>query len=133
MAPPSVFVVDDQPSFRRAARAVIGAAAFDHAGDAESADTARTALDQLASPPDLVLIDVNLGADSGIDLTRELTAAHPELRIVLVSTMAYIDLPSDVATAGACAFVEKSSLSPTRLHELVAATPSDPTTPGVGV
>lgn len=132
MAPPSVFVVDDQASFRRAARAVITAAGLDHAGEAQCAADAREALDGLLPAPDLVLIDVNLGAESGIDLTRELADARPELPIVLVSTMAAIDLPSDAATAGARAFVEKASLSPARLHELLAV-PRDPNTPSVGV
>ncbi|GJM37501.1 MAG: hypothetical protein DHS20C19_08680 [Acidimicrobiales bacterium] len=124
MDSPAVFVVDDQPSFRRAASAVIAAAGCDHAGDADSAATARSALLAGDQRPDLVLIDVNLGADSGIDLTRELVAVDTDLRIALVSTMAAIDLPSDAATAGAIAFVQKSQLDPALIRELATNTPT---------
>lgn len=119
MAQPRVFVVDDQPSFRRAARAVITAAGYDFGGEADSASTAMTALSS-DPPPDLVLVDVNLGADSGIELTRTLVATNPALRIVLVSTMAAIDLPSDATAVGAVGFVEKSRLDPALLHTLLA-------------
>lgn len=122
MNAPAVFVVDDQPSFRRAAAAVIAAAGYEHAGEADSAATAQEALQTAVVRPDLVLVDVNLGRDSGIELTRTLTARDEELRIALVSTMAAIDLPSDAATAGAVAFVQKSRLDPATLHDLVTTT-----------
>lgn len=124
MDSPAIFVVDDQASFRQAAKAVVRAAGCVMAGEAISAGDARRALgDSLGDRPDLVLIDVNLGAESGITLTRELTTADPDLRIVLVSTMAEIDLPSDADSSGALMFVEKSQLDPGKLRELAGAPP----------
>lgn len=73
---------------------------------------------------DLILLDVNLGASSGIDLAIELAAADPALRIVLVSTMEERDLPSHVRQVGAIGFVEKSRLGPELVHLLTQASPS---------
>mgnify|MGYP001827559712 CR=1 FL=1 len=98
------------------------------AGEAASAAAARDALSSVGSggtdQPDLVLIDVNLGDDSGITLSRELTTRNPHLRIVLGSTMAEIDLPSDALDAGALAFLEKSQLDPGRLRDLAMPSPT---------
>lgn len=121
MSSPAIFVVDDQASFRTVARAVVAAAGCVLAGEAENAEDARRSLGTVRA--DLVLIDVNLGADSGITLTRELMTDDPDLRIVLVSTMAAIDLPSDAHDAGALAFLEKSRLDPETLRELVSSSP----------
>jgi len=66
-------------------------------------------------------MDVNLGTESGIDLTRELVATDPLMRVVLVSTMAEIDLPADYVDAGAIGYVQKSTLDPLVIRTLVEA------------
>ena len=114
-------VVDDQAPFRRAVLALGSSAQVDVI---EAADR-RTAVALLAStdpPPDLVIVDVMLGPESGIDLTRELLEMEPGLAVVLVSTMDERDLPSDAATCGAARFVPKSMLGPALLDELVTTT-----------
>lgn len=80
-------------------------------GEADSAADAKALLAAIERP-DLVLMDVNLGATSGIDLTRELTDADPELRVVLVSTMSEADIPADACDSGAEGFVPKATLGP---------------------
>jgi DNA-binding NarL/FixJ family response regulator len=110
-------VVDDQPPFRRAARAVINATAgFDAIGDAESGPDAVRCADQLR--PDLVLVDVHMPDMDGFETTRRLTESHPECVVVLVS-LNPLDLPvSEMTACGAVGFVRKQELRPATLRAL---------------
>ncbi len=52
-------------------------------GTATSLASARRAI--AADPPDIVLSDVRLGRDSGLDLVRELGRTHPDIKVVLLT------------------------------------------------
>lgn len=117
MSPPTIVVFDDSEPFRRALRAVAAAAGCVVVGEADRADQAPAVLAAL-DRPDLVLVDVNLGTSSGIDLARQLAVDDPALRIVLVSTMEERDLPSQAHDAGSIGFIEKSELGPEVLYQL---------------
>jgi len=110
----SVFVVDDAPSFLVAVRAVIDATpGFEIVGLAHSdLEAADRLLDTTAPAPDLILMDVNLGDASGIDLTRRLRVERPGLRVLLVSSLSAEELPESAATCGALGFVTKIDLGP---------------------
>ena len=110
-------VVDDQPPFRRAARAVINATTgFVAVVDAESGPEALRHADEFQ--PDLVLIDVHMPGMDGFETARRLTKSHPMCVVVLVSLNA-LDLPSSVVVAcGAVAFVRKEELRPATLRTL---------------
>lgn len=114
-------VVDDQAPFRRAVLA-LGSSARIEVIEAADRTTALSTLTHTNPPPDLVIVDVMLGVDSGIDLTRELLKVEPDLAVILVSTMDERDLPSDAETCGAARFVPKSMLSPDLLDELITTT-----------
>jgi DNA-binding NarL/FixJ family response regulator len=81
----TVAIVDDHPVFRDGLRAVL--ATITGTETLWEAGTAAEAL-RLAqqAPPDIVLMDLHMPGMSGIDATRQLTAAHAGLR-VLVLTM----------------------------------------------
>lgn len=88
-----IVVVDDHPSFRRAARELLAWRGLDVVGEAGCAAAALPLV--AAMSPDAVLLDVRLGDDSGFRVARELRRRHPRLGIVLVS--------ADAAGAPACA------------------------------
>jgi DNA-binding NarL/FixJ family response regulator len=112
-----VMVVDDQPPFRRAARAVIGATeGFEAVGDAESGLEALHDADQLQ--PDLVFLDVHMPGMDGFETARRLTEAHPECVVVLVSLDALGLADSAVTACGAVAFLRKQELRPATLRTL---------------
>ena len=106
-----VMIVDDQAPFRRAARMVIAAMkGFEVIGEAESGEDAVTLFESLT--PGLVLMDINLPGINGIEATRRITAAHPDAKVLLVSTYQASDLPSGTDTCGAAAYVNKEEFGP---------------------
>jgi len=115
--PVGVLIVDDQAPFRRAAGAVVRLTpGFHTLGEAESGEAAVEMVEALH--PSVVLMDINLGGMSGIEATRRITSAHPELVVILLSTYASEDLPADAATCGYAAYVNKDEFEPGILRSL---------------
>lgn len=113
-------VVDDQLSFRRAARAVIDATpGFVMVGEAASGTEALHRADHVE--PDLVLMDVYMPEMDGMEAARRLTKAHPICVVVLVSLEDFDDPPSVAAACGAADFLPKQDLGPAVLRDLWAA------------
>ncbi|WP_344412082.1 response regulator transcription factor [Pseudonocardia ailaonensis] len=112
-----VLIVDDQRPFRTIARTVVGmVGGWRVAAEAETGEQAVA--EALRIRPAVVLMDINLPGISGIEATRRILAAAPDTRIVLLSTYALDDLPSDAADCGAVAYVNKEDLTPARLRAL---------------
>lgn len=112
-------IVDDSEQFLRAASSSLGRNGIEIVG---TATTSATALDQVAKlRPDVVLVDVGLGEESGFDLTLQLVDAFPYLasRVVLISTRAEDDYGDLVEASPAAGFVPKSELSASAVRELV--------------
>lgn len=51
--------------------------------------------------PELAIVDLYLGGDSGLEVVRELKALHSELRVILVSSYITIDLTMVAIRSGA--------------------------------
>ena len=67
---PTVLIVDDHPSFRASARAVLEAEGFEVVGEPEDGASVLAAV--VALDPDVVLLDVQLPDMSGFDVCAEL-------------------------------------------------------------
>jgi two-component system, NarL family, invasion response regulator UvrY len=112
-----VLIVDDLEPFRRAARAVVEATAdFEVVGEAASGEASIEAAESLR--PDIVLMDVNLPGVSGIEATRRIRAASPEVMVLLMSTREAQEFAGKAAECGAAGYLSKSSLTPEQLMEL---------------
>ncbi len=110
-------IVDDQTPFRAVAGTVVGLTdGFVVAGEAESGEAAVDAACE--THPDLVLMDINMPGINGIEATRRLLAASPEMVVVLVSTYQAGDLPDGADECGAATYVHKEDLSPALLRSL---------------
>ena len=117
----SVLVVDDHAGYRSVAAAVVAAApGFTLTGSAASSTEVFDVLAGLTASPDLVLMDVNLGDESGIDVSERLVAAHPGTKVVLVSTLRPDELPPGTDACGASGYLPKMQLSPTTLARVWA-------------
>jgi DNA-binding NarL/FixJ family response regulator len=113
----SVMIVDDQPPFREAARAVVSRIdGFDLVAEVDSGEAAVATTGEVR--PDLVLMDINMGELDGIEATRLITDAHPGTKVILVSTYSLDDLPVTARSSGAMAYVNKDELSPRVVRRL---------------
>lgn len=111
-----VFVVDDHPPFLAAAKAVVLATpGFDLVGTATSASEASGRLGTDGGIIDLVLMDIDLGDGSGVDVTAALTKRPGPPVVFLISTMDVADVGSLPEECGASAYIPKLDLSPVEL------------------
>jgi two-component system NarL family response regulator len=78
-----LLVVDDVPLFRAGLTSALRGAGFDVVGEAESAEGAVAAAENLQ--PDLVLLDVLMPGLSGLDVVEKISAASPATHIVLLT------------------------------------------------
>ena len=112
-----VLIVDDQAPFRAAMKAVLRRAAeFELVGEAANGNEAVTLAEQLR--PALVLMDINMPEMNGIEATRTLVARQPGVVVILCSTYDASDLPPEVATSGARAYLNKEHLGADSLRRL---------------
>ena len=115
----TALVVDDPPSFRASARAVLEAAGFEVLGEAESGADALTAITRL--DPDLVLLDVQLPDMTGFDVCAALEdGAGPPCDVILVSSRDAADYGDAVAESCARGFIAKADLSGETIEALLA-------------
>jgi two-component system, NarL family, invasion response regulator UvrY len=112
-----VWVVDDQASFRLATAATVAATEeFVMAGECETGESAIELLRD--SGAGIVLMDIHMPGMGGIEATRRIRAAHPELMVLLMSTYDLEDLPPAAADCGAATYLHKEHLSPDLLTRL---------------
>jgi DNA-binding NarL/FixJ family response regulator len=102
-------IVDDHPSFRRSARALLVEEGFEVVGEAEDGGAALALAAELI--PDLVLLDVQLPDIDGFEVASRLLALEHKWTIVLVSSRSASDYGSLIEASGAHAFVCKGELS----------------------
>jgi DNA-binding NarL/FixJ family response regulator len=103
----SVLIVDDHSTF-----AELLALALNGQADFECIATAATAAEAVATSlrlqPDVVVMDIQLGRDSGLEAARRIRAALPHVVIVVVSAHRDPTWVVRAAQAGASAFAPKT-------------------------
>jgi len=113
----TVLIVDDHAPFRSAARTVVnlveGFTVAAEAGTGEAAVDLATEVE-----PDLVLMDINLPGINGIEATRQIKDALPATLVVLLSTYAAADLPSDALSGGAACYIRKEDFRADLIQEV---------------
>lgn len=114
-----VWVIDDQATFRRATAATLAAMdGFVMAGECETGESAVAALRDGAA--DIVLMDIHMPGMGGIEATRQIRAANPDVVVVLMSTYDLEDLPAAASSCGATAYLHKERLAPDVLGRIWA-------------
>jgi DNA-binding NarL/FixJ family response regulator len=109
MTAPRCLIVDDSAAFRDAARAMLERGGFAVVGAA--ADAAEAVRLTAELHPDVALVDVDLGADSGFDVADRLNDSHHDLAVILTSTHDEQDFADLVAASPARGFLPKLTLS----------------------
>lgn len=103
-----VLLVDDHALIRTGNALVIEATDdLDVVGEASTGEEAVARAASLA--PDVVLMDVRMPGMGGIEATRQITAAHPSTRVIVLTTFDLDEYAYGSLRAGASAFLLKSS------------------------
>jgi DNA-binding NarL/FixJ family response regulator len=106
----TVLIVDDHPSFRASARAMLESEGFEVVGEAEDGAAAILAVEELR--PDVVVLDIQLPDMTGFDVCETLALRGDALPdIILVSSRDGSDYGELVSASCACGFVPKGELS----------------------
>jgi DNA-binding NarL/FixJ family response regulator len=111
------FIVDDVPSFLALASKVLERNGIDVVGTARSAAEALARAPELR--PDVVLVDIDLGADSGFELTRDLAMAE-RLSVILISAHAQAEFTDLIDASPALGFIPKVDLSAPAVQDLLS-------------
>ncbi len=105
--PIRVVVVDDHPMFRLGMTAMLDS--LDGVEVVGQADRTETALEVVGPGVDVVLMDLHLGDDSGVETTRELVRRNPALRVLVVTMLEDDDSVVAAVRAGARGYLLKGA------------------------
>ena len=72
--------------------------------------------------PDLILVDIGLGDESGFDLARLLARDDPDADVILISTAAEADYADLIQDSPAAGFLAKSDLSLRSINQILEHT-----------
>jgi DNA-binding NarL/FixJ family response regulator len=114
---PSILIVDDHPSFRSTARALLEAEGFEVVGVAEDGAGAIVAAKRLR--PEVILLDVQLPDIDGFEVAARLTSNGTSPAVVLTSSRDASEFGALVDRSGARGFVPKAELSGEALVSLL--------------
>ncbi|MCW2760905.1 MAG: response regulator containing a CheY-like receiver domain and an DNA-binding domain [Marmoricola sp.] len=116
-------IVDDSQVFLDAARVLLEREDVSVVGVASTTADALLRADELR--PDVILLDINLGGESGFEVARRLhgEAGVESARMILISTQPETDYAELIAASPVVGFLSKSSLSGAAIRERLA-TPS---------
>jgi DNA-binding NarL/FixJ family response regulator len=113
-------IVDDNASFLEAATDLLRRQGMAVVGVASSGDEAVVRVRELR--PDVALVDIKLGADSGFEVARRLAdLGFVDLKVILISTHAEADYAELIDSAPVAGFVSKVGLSAEAIEQLIGA------------
>jgi DNA-binding NarL/FixJ family response regulator len=115
--PLRLVLIEDHQALREGLELLLGREGCDVVGTAGTAAEGEKLVERLS--PDVALVDIRLGEDDGIDLTRRLLGADPERRIVLYTGSSDEDLLFSGLDSGARGYALKEG-SPRELVEALA-------------
>ena len=103
-----IILVDDHKIIRVGLRAILET--FDNIdviGDVESGADLLLLLKK--TEPDIIFMDLNLGGESGIDLTRKVLAKYPDIIVIAFTSSEEVNSVTEMIDAGASAFLLKNA------------------------
>jgi DNA-binding NarL/FixJ family response regulator len=102
-----VLIADDHKIIRVGLRGILaGEADIEVVGEAECGDDVFTVLKEQEA--DVVLMDIDMGASSGVDATAELKARYPEIKVLTLTQHEEQDLIINMLEAGASGYLLKN-------------------------
>ena len=119
MAALDVLIVDDNGLFLEAARDLLEREGLRVVGVAATSAEALRQAEKLR--PEVVLVDVSLGGESGFELARRLAVHHRVggPAVILISTYSAADFAGPIAESPATGFLPKRELSADAIRRMV--------------
>ena len=111
-------IVDDSPVFLRAARALLEREGVAVTVASTGAEALRLVQDL---DPQVVLVDIDLGDESGFDLVLRLSGGTRVPRLILISSHSAEDFQELIVDSPAAGFLSKSRLSAAAIRSMMAA------------
>lgn len=112
-------IVDDDEAFLNVAQALLERDGVTVAGVAGSSAEAVQWVRALR--PDVVLIDIRLGQESGFDAARQLASNGQSTPLIMISTYAAADYADLIAESPVAGFVHKAELSVAAIRRILEA------------
>jgi DNA-binding NarL/FixJ family response regulator len=110
-------LIEDHQALREGLELLLGREGCEVVGTAGTAEEGRALIEALE--PDVSLVDIRLGEESGIDLTRRLLDADPGRRVVLYTGSSDVELLISGLDSGARGYALKEG-TPTELTGAIA-------------
>jgi CheY-like chemotaxis protein len=110
-------IVDDNEAFLASASRLLSAQGLEIVGQASSGAEALRFAQQLR--PDVALVDVQLGGEDGLELTRLLAANAHATPVILISSHSQDELGELIAESPAVGFLPKPSLGADAIARLL--------------
>jgi two-component system, NarL family, nitrate/nitrite response regulator NarL len=110
-------IVDDNEAFLASASRLLSAQGLEVVGSALSGAEALRLAEQLR--PDVALVDVQLGGEDGLELTRRLAVNAHTTRVILISSHSKDELGELVADTPAVGFLPKPALGADAIAKLL--------------
>ena len=108
MAPVRILIADDHPLVRSGMRALLGAAEdMEVVGEAATGEEAVTKASSLQ--PEVIVMDLAMPGINGIEATRSIVQAHPQIRILVVTLFEDDDSLFAALRAGARGYILKDA------------------------
>ena len=103
-----VLICDDQEVVREGLRAILsGVPGLEVVGVAANGAEVVEVAGELA--PDVVLMDLNMPIKNGVQAARELAAAHPDIKVLVLTTYDAEEWVVDAVRAGAAGYMLKDA------------------------
>jgi DNA-binding NarL/FixJ family response regulator len=117
-------IVDDSAGFVDAARGLLECEGLSVVGVASTGADALRLFEEIR--PDVTLVDINLGGESGFELAEQLhrvgwSTSSP---VILISTHAAEDFADMIETSPVAGFLSKSALTGAAIRDLVGGSVS---------
>lgn len=110
-------IVDDNATFAATAAKVVGREGITVVGVASTSAEAMSCVAELK--PDVTIVDVYLGGESGFDLAEQLAGGSITSPVILTSTHSEQEFADMIAASAALGFVPKAALSPDAIRNLL--------------
>ena len=116
-------IVDDNPIYLTEARDLLQRQGMNVVGIASNGGDALAIA--ASDRPDVALVDVDLGAESGLDVAHALAVSHARMPVILISAYAEKDLRELLDESPAVGFLAKSVVSRAAIDDLLGGRGED--------